>query len=226
MENRTDKFTQPTPMLITLDGNIGAGKSTLLKQISEKIKDVDVIFEPVGVWEKLTCENGKSLLSHFYEDPKRWGYTFQNCAILTRILETREAISKSKKKVIITERSVLTDLHVFAKMNKDIGNITQLEWDLYKMWYDGYSHETPITAAIYVTTNVKTSMERINTRGRDGEGNIPEEYMKKLDEYHQDWFDNTDMPVLRINTQENVFIHENLENIEKFVNKLIKNEKK
>lgn len=217
MENRN------RPLIITLDGNIGVGKSTLLKQLGEKLKNIEIVLEPVNEWEKLVSEDGKSLLSHFYEDSVRWGYTFQNCAILTRILEIRKALSSTKKDIIITERSVLTDLHVFAKMNHELGNINSLEWELYKKWFDGYSNETPIDAAIYVTTSVETACERIKTRGRKGEGGIPLEYLKKLDEYHHNWLDNTDMPVLKVSTEQNIFKHENIEKVSKFINKLLDN---
>ena len=209
------------PLIITLDGNIGVGKSTLLKLIGQMLPYVEIVLEPVNEWEKLVSDDGKSLLSHFYEDSVRWGYTFQNCAILTRILETRKVLSSTKKKVIITERSVLTDLHVFAKMNYEIGNINSLEWSLYKKWFDGYSNEIPIDAAIYVTTSVETACERIKMRGRKGEGGIPFEYLKKLDEYHHNWLDNSDMPVLKVSTEENVFKHENVEKVKNFINKLI-----
>jgi deoxyguanosine kinase len=209
------------PLIITLDGNIGVGKSTLLKLIGQMLQDVEIVLEPVNEWEKLVSDDGKSLLSHFYEDSVRWGYTFQNCAILTRILETRKVLSSTKKKVIITERSVLTDLHVFAKMNYELGNINSLEWSLYKKWFDGYSNEIPIDAVIYVTTSVETANERIKIRDRKGEGGIPLEYLQKLDEYHHKWLDNTDMPVLKVSTEENVFKHENVEKVKNFINKLI-----
>jgi deoxyadenosine/deoxycytidine kinase len=209
------------PLIITLDGNIGVGKSTLLKLIGQMLPDVEIVLEPVNEWEKLVSDDGKSLLSHFYEDSVRWGYTFQNCAILTRILETRKVLSSTKKKVIITERSVLTDLHVFAKMNYELGNINSLEWSLYKKWFDGYSNEIPIDAVIYVTTSVETANERIKIRDRKGEGGIPLEYLQKLDEYHHKWLDNTDMPVLKVSTEENVFKHENVEKVKNFINKLI-----
>ena len=209
------------PLIITLDGNIGVGKSTLLKLIGQMLPDVEIVLEPVNEWEKLVSDDGKSLLSHFYEDSVRWGYTFQNCAILTRILETRKVLSSTKKKVIITERSVLTDLHVFAKMNYELGNINSLEWSLYKKWFDGYSNEIPIDAVIYVTTSVETANERIKIRDRKGEGGIPLEYLQKLDEYHHKWLDNTDMPILKVSTEENVFKHENVEKVKNFINKLI-----
>lgn len=221
MEKQNTSPDKNDIIVITLDGNIGVGKSTFLKYVSQQIPEVEIVLEPVGVWENLKCENDKSLLTHFYEDSKRWGYTFQNCAILTRILELREAIKKTNKKIIITERSVLTDRHVFAKMNKDIGNINKLEWDLYNKWFDGFSHETHIDAAIYITTSPKTANERIKIRNRNGENNIPFEYLKNLDLYHKNWLnDNKEMPVLKISTEENIYIHENIEKLKKFIEKL------
>jgi len=205
------------PIIITLDGNIGVGKSTLLKHVQEQLPEIEVVLEPVGVWEKMVSDDGKSLLSHFYEDPKRWGYTFQNCAILTRILETRAAVDRTKKHVIITERSVLTDLHVFAKMNRDLGNINSLEWELYLKWFGGYSDETPISAAIHVTTSVETAVKRISQRARVGEGNIPTAYLIMLNEYHNEWLDNTSMPVLKISTEDGVKDSDNIELIREFV---------
>jgi deoxyadenosine/deoxycytidine kinase len=207
--------------IITLDGNIGVGKSTLLTQIGERMPEVEIVLEPVGVWESLVSEEGKSLLTHFYEDPKRWGYSFQNCAILTRILAVRDAVSVTKKRVIITERSVLTDLNVFAKMNRDLGNINSLEWDLYMKWVDGYSHETPVHAVIHVTTSVDTAVRRISERARDGEGSIPRDYLQKLDEYHSDWLGHTDLPVLSISTEDGEDVDANVAKVRTFIDEVI-----
>ena len=41
----------PTPIIITLDGNIGAGKSTLLEAIRVNLPNITVIQEPVGIRE-------------------------------------------------------------------------------------------------------------------------------------------------------------------------------
>lgn len=126
----------PNPIIISLDGNIGAGKSTLLEEIRKACPDYECVVEPVGEWTSLCNTDGKSLLQMFYEDKKRWAYTFQNCAILTRIKALREAIRDAKKKIIITERSVLTDRYVFAEMLRDSGDLNGLEWTLYTKWYD------------------------------------------------------------------------------------------
>ena len=124
-------------IILSLDGNIGAGKSTLLAQIRAEIPEIHVVDEPVGQWTALQDANGKNLLELFYEDKKRWAYTFQNCAILTRLQNIQEAVNHvntttSGPQVILTERSVLTDKYVFAQMLLDTGFLDTMEWELYR----------------------------------------------------------------------------------------------
>ena len=205
-------------LVISLDGNIGAGKSTLLEAIRVAIPEVDVVVEPVGEWEKLKTKDGKSLLAHFYDDSQRWGYTFQNCAILTRIIALKEAIRNTKKRVLITERSVMTDRYVFAEMNRDCGNINELEWDLYMKWFDNFAADLPVKGVIHVTTTVNTSADRIVKRGREGEGGIPRDYLQSLDAQHHKWLSNTGLPVLRLSTETSVSAEENIDKVREFVN--------
>ena len=195
------------PILITLDGNIGAGKSTLLEAIGRDLKDaVTVIQEPVGMWMNLKNAEGKSLLELFYSDIPRWAYTFQNCAILTRLLETQKIIKacaagEIKTPVIITERSVLTDRHVFAQMLKSQGKLDDLEWQLYMKWFDAFASEMPYKGIIHLTTSASTSKTRITIRQRVGEEGIPMEYLNDLDAAHHSWMDSADLPVLQISSE-------------------------
>ena len=184
----------PAPLIISLDGNIGAGKSTLLEKIKEACPEYECILEPVGEWTTLKNDDGKSLLQMFYEDKKRWAYSFQNCAILTRIKALREAIRStqvSKKRIIITERSVLTDRYVFAEMLRDSGDLNGLEWTLYTKWFDEFASDLPLRGIIYIDTGVALSAERIHIRGREGEGGIPLEYLSALEAQHEKWVAST-----------------------------------
>lgn len=195
-----------TPIIITLDGNIGAGKSTLLSAIGEKLPSVTVIPEPVGEWLTMKNEKGESLLELFYKDTARWAYTFQNCAILTRLLHTLEILQSWKQEddklpVIITERSILTDRYVFAEMLHNQGKIDDLEWNLYLRWFDSFAKDIPVGGIIHLTTSVKTSKDRIKLRDRAGEESIPEEYLESLDSQHQKWIDESHLPSLKIHTE-------------------------
>lgn len=173
--------------VISLDGNIGAGKTTLLKKL-KNIPDVYVIEEPVGVWEQFNT-NGKNILQHFYEDQPRWAYTFQNAAILTRIIHINKAIRENPGyKLYITERSILTDKFVFAKMLHKDKIIDDMEMQLYNMWFDNFG-SMDVAGILWLTTDVLTCVERIKIRGRPGEENISKEYLESLDNAHHEWLD-------------------------------------
>ena len=212
-------------IIISLDGNIGAGKSTLLQEIRNKLHDVHIVDEPVSQWSALKNAKGKSLLELFYEDKNRWSYTFQNCALLTRLKNIQKAVENidttiSSPQVIITERSVLTDKHVFAEMLYDAGNIDPLEWELYESWFNVFGKKYPVRAIIYVSTSSGTSKERINTRNRTGEESIDLEYLDALDRQHKKWIKNTNIPVLTLSTEADTTVEENIERIRLFVDVL------
>jgi deoxycitidine kinase/deoxyguanosine kinase len=209
------------PRIISLDGNIGAGKSTLLEKIGTAFPHIKVVHEPVDTWTKLKNADNRNLLELFYEDKKRWAYTFQNAAILSRLKMLKEAVKEALPgQIIITERSVLTDRFVFAQMLKDKGEIDPLEWDLYEMWYNTFSTDLPMTGIIYITTGVSTSSDRIKKRGRGGEGSIPDAYLTDLATQHEQWISGTELPVLRISTETSVPTEHTMNQIREFLEKL------
>lgn len=212
-----------SPIIITLDGNIGAGKSTLLDAIKTFMPSVTVIPEPVGEWLTMTNQRGESLLKLFYKDKARWAYTFQNAAILTRLLDTQRILKEwkptpGKIPVIITERSVLTDRHVFADMLHDDGIIDDLEWRLYLKWYEAYASEIPVKGLIHLNTSARTSSDRIKIRAREGEEGIELAYLEQLDAQHNKWVASTDLPCLQIHTEPGMDLKAVVEQIEAWIN--------
>ena len=212
-------------LIISLDGNIGAGKTTLLEQIRRAMIDLHVVEEPVGLWTSLKNREGKSLLELFYEDKKRWAYTFQNCAIMTRFRNIQDAVHQldttvKEPQVIITERSIMTDKHVFAEMLRDSGDLDLLEWDLYESWFNTFSKKYPVHGIIYLSTSSVTSKERIGIRNRVGEDKIQLDYLNALDQQHKKWVEGTNLPVLTLSTEKDVPVEQNLQAIREFVTKL------
>jgi len=208
------------PLLISLDGNIGAGKSTLLTAIKLAAPELTVLQEPVGDWLTLKNEAGESLLSLFYKDTPRWAYTFQNCAILTRLIATRDAMARTDtNRIMITERSVLTDRYVFAEMMLEEGKMSKLEWDLYMKWFDAFAKDIPIKGMIHITTDPAQSKQRIVRRGRLGEDSISLEYLTKLDQQHKKWISTTTLPTLSLSTEDSLEL--NVEKIRTFCKQFI-----
>lgn len=211
-------------LIISLDGNIGAGKSTLLAEIRKAMPTLVVVDEPVGQWTALHNAAGKNLLELFYEDKKRWAYTFQNCAILTRLKNIQDAVAKlednPETQIILTERSVLTDKYVFAEMLRDAGEMDPLEWELYDNWFSIFSTQHPVSGIIYLSTGSTTSKDRIQIRNRQGENRIQLEYLEALDAQHKKWVENTKLPVLTLSTEPGSSLEDNLQQIREFMEQL------
>jgi len=210
-----------SPRIVSLDGNIGVGKTTLLNAIRDRFPDILIVPEPVDTWTSLKDESGKNLLELFYEDKKRWAYTFQNAAILSRLRLLQEAVATAKPgQIILTERSVLTDKFVFAEMLRQSGDMNVLEGSLYNMWYNTFASKLPMAGILYVVTGVQVAQQRIQTRGRQGEGSISVEYLEALDRQHRAWISSTTLPVLKISTEESVVLGDTLDIIQRFFEKL------
>jgi deoxyadenosine/deoxycytidine kinase len=181
-------YWQMVQIILSIEGNIGAGKTTLLNHIRDRYGDIKVIEEPVSTWSQYTTSDGKDLISHFYEDMDRWSYTFQNAAILTRIINIKKALRDNPQtKIFITERSTQTDKYIFASMLYRDGKINDMEMKLYDTWYENFAKDIPIQAIIWIPTDVDTCVERIKKRGRPGEDNISRVYLENLDRVHKDW---------------------------------------
>jgi deoxyadenosine/deoxycytidine kinase len=195
------------PFLISIEGNIGAGKSTLIEEIKKHNTDWNFIAEPVDIWSSITNVEGKSLLSLYYEDPKRWSYSFQSCALLSRFQNIQKALAfaarddshlnqdgkgscvPSRRPVFITERCLDTDYNVFAKLLRDEGSIDKLEFEIYDRLYQHLreSMTASLTAIIHVDTSPEDCMDRIKIRNRIGESAISLDYLHSIDRYQNNW---------------------------------------
>lgn len=217
-------FRRP-PVIISFDGNIGSGKSTKVKDIEkyyteQSRKDVIFIQEPVDSWNSVVDENGVTILSNYYKDQKRFAFRLQMLAYISRLSLLRDAVKKGYK-YIITERCVGTDKNVFSKMLYDKGDIEHDEYIIYQKWYNEFISDVPIGAIVYIKASPETCLQRVNIRAREGE-NIPLEYLKECDKYHNEWIESENIPKLVIDAD--IDLHKNpeaslgiLQKIDKFI---------
>ena len=208
--------------IYSIDGLIGSGKSTLVSKLKETLKSVKIsnkkvvfIQEPVKIW----MESG--LLNKYYEDSKRWAYTFQNVALLSRYQNIQSAIaqrmnaSTTEPVVFVTERCLDTDRNVFAKRLRYDKVMNKLEYDLYEKWFNLLAQTaTPLSGIVYVGTDPEVCDTRIRERNRSGEEGIPLAYLKGLDELQRSWCENTSLP--KLITQET----KTVDQVSTFVNNL------
>lgn len=170
---------------LIIEGNIGAGKSTFLKIVG-RFLDSDIVFEPHEKWQDVEGEN---LLDLFYKDTKRWAYTFQTYAFITRVLEQEKNAKNTDKDFQVLERSVYSDRYCFAKNCFEMGTMNKLEWSLYKDWFSWLVEQYTAKPAgfIYLKTDPEICYNRLVKRNRSEESNVPLKYLKLLDQKHNDW---------------------------------------
>jgi deoxyadenosine/deoxycytidine kinase len=176
MEDRT---------MILLEGNIGAGKSTMGRTLKASGL-FDFIEEPVEAWQEGFAAN---LLDAFYSDMKRWAFTFQITAFITRAKTWKEVLARTNHSRVVLERSIFTDRYVFATNSHRLGGMTDAEWQVYcGLWeflVSNYCVEPD--CILYYRTPAEVCVERMKSRGRSEEAGVSLEYLQQLESLHDQW---------------------------------------
>ena len=186
------------PLIVTIDGNIGCGKSTIMRYLEKnfanycgsKSNNCKICFlqEPVSSWESIGDANGKSIITHFYENNERYSFAFQVMAYTSRLSLLMEAL-KENYDVIISERSIYTDKFVFAKSLYDAKKMSLIEYIIYLKMFDEFSTIINKFKMVYIRTSPEICDLRVKRRGRLGE-TIPLEYLQDCHHYHDVWLNN------------------------------------
>ena len=207
-------------MRIYVEANIGSGKTTFLDILKD---NYNTIKEPLDEWLKLT-DGKENILDKFYKDPDRWAYTFQMETFMSRIQSIKE---NEIKDINIIERSIYTDMNCFASLAHENGHIQELEWKLYKKWFNWLDDSFDVKADgyIYIKTDPKISYNRIAKRSRTEESSIPLKYLEQVNQKHQQWLNSTKTPVLILDGNQefesnNLIIDTWKEDINEFIKKL------
>lgn len=154
-------------MLITIGAMIGAGKTSLAELVANHFNS-EVFYESV---------DDNPILPLFYtaseEDiqAKRYPFLLQLWFLNTRFKSIKEALIKDNN---VLDRSIYEDWY-FAKVNKDLGRISDLEFSLYEDLLnnmleelEGLPKKSP-DLMIYLSGSFETILERIKKRGREYE---------------------------------------------------------
>ena len=177
--------------LISVEGNIGSGKSTFLERLRTTYASHPyVVFapEPVSVWQTIVDTNGVSILEKFYKDQLTYAFPFQMMAYISRLAILRRLVRErdtGKPLVIITERSLHTDRHIFAKMLYDQQKIDEINYQIYLKWFHEFADDIPVTHCVYLRSDPEVCQTRIAIRARIGEDIIPLSYLKECHSYHE-----------------------------------------
>ena len=175
-------------VIVSIQGNIGSGKSTFvekMKQVYFNDKKICFLQEPVDQWNDIRDSDGKTMIEKYYNDQKKYAFSFQMMAYISRLSILEEALEKDYD-YIITERSLLTDCKVFAKMLYDDNKIEDVEYQIYKKWFYHFIKNFPEEKQVYIKTTPDVSHKRVIKRSRKGE-EIELSYLVKCNNYHDEW---------------------------------------
>ncbi len=182
---------------IAIAGNIGAGKTTLAGKLARHFG-----------WEVHYEDTEKNpYLGDFYTDMKRWSFNLQIYFLNSRYQQVLD-IHKGDK-TVIQDRTIYEDAHIFAPNLHDMGLMSVRDFENYFTLFKLMSSQVqPPDLLIYLKASIPTLVEHIQARGRDYEGNISIDYLKRLNERYENWVDGyKDGKLLVINCDTVDFLH-------------------
>lgn len=195
-------------LVITIGAMIGAGKSSLAKLLGEHLGS-EVFYESV---------EGNPILPLFYTateeeiEKHRYPFLLQLYFLNTRFRSIKQALIHEDN---VLDRSIYEDWY-FAKVNKELGRISDLEFKMYEDLLDNMLEELEELPKkspdlmIYLSGSFETILHRIRERGRGYE--LDEslvDYYRLLWSGYDEWIDTkyTASEVLKIDIDKYDFVH-------------------
>jgi len=116
----------------------------------------------------------------------------------------RKAIKENPDcQMIICERSLEADRHIFAKMLFDDNMIEDINYKVYLQFYEEYKRDFELDGIVYIDSDADVCYNRIKKRARTGEEGVPLDYLKNCQKYHDEWLSVINHK-LRISTNDDV----------------------
>ncbi|MBP5380986.1 MAG: deoxynucleoside kinase [Bacteroidaceae bacterium] len=163
-------------MHIVVAGNIGSGKTTLTNLLA-KHYDWEPRFEAVSY---------NPYLEDYYRDIERWAFNLEVYFLKERFKDTL-AIAKSPK-TVIQDRSIFEGVYVFAKNNKQMGQLSDRDYETYMELFDRMLTQIRVPdLMIYLRADIAHLVENIQKRGRDYEQSIQIEYLQGLNQLYEEF---------------------------------------
>lgn len=175
-------FDSKKRFTVSVEGNIGSGKTTLLEYFKNS-DIVEAVGEPIEQWTNVQGHNALKLL---YEDPKRWSFSFNMYAQLTRV---QMHMKEHTKPVKILERSLYSTRHCFVENDYRRNTINGMEYAILTSWFDWLvkSQKAEVDLIVYVRAEPEVCFERIKRRSRKEEALVPFSLLENLHNLHEEW---------------------------------------
>ncbi len=177
---------------VAIAGNIGAGKTTLCSLLGKHF-DWDVHFESA---------DDNPYLSDFYTDMKRWSFNLQIYFLNSRYSQILSILRGDR--TVVQDRTIYEDAHIFAPNLHHMGLMSTRDFENYQDLFRTMSSQIqPPDLLIYLRAGIPTLVDHIQSRGREYEGSMSLDYLKKLNERYENWIkDYTEGRLLIINADD------------------------
>ncbi len=163
-------------MHIGIAGNIGSGKTTLTRMLAQHY----------GWTPKYEAVTYNPYLEDYYKDIPRWSFNLEVYFLTQRIKDLMEIAGSDD--VIIQDRTIFEGVYVFVANNKDMGNLSQRDFDAYMDLFGVMVKMIKLPdLLIYLKSSIPHLVSRIQKRGRDYEQSMSLEYLRGLNERYEKW---------------------------------------
>ena len=161
-------------------------------------------------------------LSDFYHDMQRWAFNLQVYFLNSRfqqILDIQEG-----EIAVVQDRTIYEDAHIFAPNLHDMGLMSSRDFENYFTLFKTMMRQvTAPDLLIYLRADISTLVSHIQSRGRDYEGSMSLDYLKRLNERYENWISNYSEGKLLIIDVNDIDFYDNPEDLGKVLN-LVKGE--
>lgn len=192
-------------MAIIIAAPIGAGKSTVTTVLSE-LMGVPAVYESVS---------DNPVLPLYYQDRKRYGFHLQMYFLQRRVADMKNiyTIESTAHQHVVSDRSIIEDLEIFATQLHETGMIDDIEFDIYEKnittsldllkSYKNLTNGTSQDLLVYLAPSFERTLHQIQTRGRNFEQVSKNkeliDYYKDIYSRYDDWYENyNDTPKIKI----------------------------
>ncbi len=161
---------------IAIAGNIGAGKTTLAEVLAKSFK-----------WKPHyeDVENNP-YLNDFYNDMPRWSFNLQIYFLHNRFKQIIDI--KQGPETVVQDRTIYEDAFIFAPNLHAMSLMTTRDFENYTNLFNTInSLITPPDLLIYLRASLPTLVNQIQKRGREYEENLRLDYLRRLNEYYENW---------------------------------------
>jgi deoxyadenosine/deoxycytidine kinase len=184
-------------MYIAIAGNIGSGKSTLTKMLARHYH-----------WEpRFEVVDRNPYLEDYYNDIRRWSFALEVFFLKERF---RDLIAiQQADHTVIQDRTIFEGVYVFLQNNRDMGNISQRDYDTYMELFNQMMQLVRLPdLMIYLRATVPHLVGNIQQRGREYEQSIKLDYLDNLNRrYEQFIYENYKGRVMIIDKDQLDFEH-------------------